>query len=272
MHWNNVLRMRGEGDVEATVGYATALHEMGQTPLARLVIEGAVRETPHDEQAQLWMALAAIEADLGQSAAQTVALESALEADPELAEGWVKLARQRRSAGDLSRALAHFERAATLDPRRMRAFDEAASIARELDLPLVEFRFLMGRVANEPVPCVTYMRAVTLSFHPRVTSQYKDVDALRQVWLEAAIEQDPQGQRAHLLLGVHHLDAGDATSADPLLTRAAELDPSDADALHALVRCLRATGQDSRASRVLDHAFSVVPENEHDRFRSLTVE
>ena len=271
-HWNDVLRLRGEGDVEGTLGYAAALCEMGQTPLARLVLERAVNRTPRYEQAPFWMGLAALEAELGQQDAQVRALESALESDPELVAGWLALGHHFKDAGQTRKALDHFTQAATFDPNHAQAFEQMAPLARDLDLPKVEFHVLRARLALGTAGTPMVMRAIELSFLPEVIGQYGDCRDDRFGWLQIAVQQDPQAQRAHYLLGVHHLEHMDAQDADPWLTRAAELDPGDADALDALIRCLRETGQDARASSVLDHALRVTPESEHDRFRSLTIE
>jgi tetratricopeptide (TPR) repeat protein len=85
--------------------------------------------------------------------------------------------------------------------------------------------------------------------------------------LQAALADNPNDEKAHLLMGEAAAKRGDTKSAFSEDTRAVELQPDDVDALVDLGKVLMTMNEDAKAQEMFERAAKADPSNTVARYR-----
>jgi tetratricopeptide (TPR) repeat protein len=191
-----------------------------------------------------------------------------LEKHPDNLTAHINVGNHYFNLGDMPKALAHYETAASINPYDSSSLESVASVL-ERTVRIKEARVVYEKAVdaakNHPdrtthdfsVPSLLYSLGRALRKEGRVD------DAI-STELEA-IGLDPALADAHVELGGLYIMKGDWQSAEAALSRALELRPGDKTALLSLGYAYVGAGDCERAGRALGELSRIDPQNERAR-------
>jgi len=98
-------------------------------------------------------------------------------------------------------------------------------------------------------------------------SSEENLRALAEGEFKAAIQANPDDEKAHLMLGIIAAKRGDYKAAYDSESRALSLQPDDSDAMLELAKVLVSMHQDDKAQQLLEHAVEIDPTNYVTHYR-----
>lgn len=152
-------------------------------------------------------------------------LETAVQLEPELADGWVNLGVARRRLGDMEGAEEAYRRALEIDSATPAAYHNLAALYRHLGREDVVGELLeLANQSGNRNP-FTYLRLGDINL------RQGELDAAQRFYRRAS-QLDPKLAEAYAALGLWALEAGRERSARRWLRQARRLDPEAERVIH----------------------------------------
>lgn len=265
--WARLHLDSGGTELEPYLGCGRSLLQAGEVRGACAIVEQGLAVFPRNVDLYLLQGEILSAANFHRAAERCY--ETAVILDRSRAEAQLGLGRVRVELGLNHKALEPLDAALALQPddlETLRLF-ALASEGAELTVQAFEARRRLLELEQSPTP-YRYVSTARLAFHPDVRASYPDALELARVWIQQAIELDPQDSEAHYLLACDLALRGLHEAARASFLRAVEVDPGNLEALSELAEYYHQQGDMDEADRFARMALEL----ERDRRRRALLE
>ena len=253
--WHEVHLAAGGRDARACYETARALYRSGDPPSACALLRRGLEVTPDD--LDLLELSGEIQRECGFRRAAELSYERLVQRDPARAAAWRALAELRVELGLERAAMDPLRHAIALCGDDAELYVLLGDVERVTSRPLLAWQ-AYGRAAElGELELETLVHAGELSLVAEVRDARPDALDRGQVWLERAVELDPQSTRGHFLLGRVAEEQGRAEDATASYRRAVETDPGCLEALTNLAVLYARLGDEVGTADIVARALAI---------------